>query len=40
LNVNEKQKENIVKTLDRDFHNKVKDVESIFDKEVLELDSK
>jgi len=40
LDVNEKQKENIVKTLDRDFHNKVKEVEDIFDKEVLELEKK
>jgi DNA-directed RNA polymerase subunit beta' len=40
LDVNEKQKENIVKTLDRDFHNKVKEVEDIFDKEILALNEK
>ena len=40
LNVNEKQKENIIKTLDRDYHNKVNEIEQIFEKEVLELEKK
>ena len=40
LDVNEKQKDNIVKTLDRDYHNKIKEIEDIFDKEILELDKK
>jgi len=37
LDINEKQKENIIKTIDRDFHNKEKEIEDIFNKEVLEL---
>ncbi len=40
VDINEKQKENIVKTLDRDYHNKVKEIEDIFDKEILGLDEK
>jgi len=40
LDVNEKQKENIVKTLDRDYHNKVNEIEQIFEKEVVELEKK
>jgi len=40
LDVNEKQKENIIKTLDRDYHNKVNEIEQIFEKEVLELEKK
>ena len=40
LDINEKQKENIIKTIDRDFHNKEKEIEDIFDKEVLQLSEK
>ena len=40
LDVNEKQKESVIKTIDRDFHNKEKEINDIFDKEVLELDKK
>jgi len=40
LEVNERQKENIVKTIDRDYHNKVKEIETLFDKEVMELENK
>jgi len=40
LDVNEKQKENIVKTLDRDYHNLLKEIDNAFDQEVLELDKK
>ena len=38
--IKEKQKENIIKTIDRDFHNKEKEVEDIFDKEILLLNEK
>lgn len=40
LDVNDKQKQNIVKTLDRDYHNKVKEIEDLFDKELLNLEEK
>lgn len=40
LDVNEKQKQNIIKTLDRDYHNKVKEIEDLFDKEILWLEDK
>jgi len=40
LDINEKQKDNIIKTIDRDFHNKEKEIEDIFDREVLELSEK
>ena len=40
LDINEKQKDNIIKTIERDFHNKEKEVEDMFDKEVLELSEK
>lgn len=40
LDVNDKQKENIIKTLDRDYHNKVKEIEDVFNKELLEIEAK
>ena len=40
LDVNEKQKENIIKNLDKNFHNKLDEVENIFESDVLELDKK
>jgi DNA-directed RNA polymerase beta' subunit len=40
LDVNEKQKENIIKTLDREYHNKLNEIEQIFEKEVVNLEQK
>ncbi len=40
LSVNEAQKQNIIKTLDRDYHNKVNEIEQLFEKEVADLSSK